>query len=143
MDRSNPLGASERARILVIDDEPGILRAITRVLSRHHEIVAIEDAREALQLLLAGERFDLILSDLMMPHMTGMDLHRALRETLPAVADKLVFLCGGAFTDGARAFLDAVPNACINKPFDGSTLRRAVLEQLRSTRLERAVHASA
>lgn len=125
-----PLPSSFRARILVIDDEPGIVRAVSRILSREHEVVELSDAREALRRLLAGDRFDLILCDLMMPFMTGMELHRALEESLPAVAKQMVFLCGGAFTQRARAFLDAVPNTRIDKPFNSSKLRRAVHEEL-------------
>ena len=75
-----------------------------------------------------GERFDVILCDLMMPQMTGMDLHRALSEQIPEQAGRMVLLTGGAFTPGAVSFLDRVPNRRLDKPFDPARLRAAVRE---------------
>jgi CheY-like chemotaxis protein len=68
----------------------------------------------------------LILCDLMMPQMTGMQLHAALVEKAPTQAERMVFLTGGAFTPGARAFLEAVPNEYLEKPFDREQLRALV-----------------
>lgn len=54
----------------------------------------------------------------MMPDITGMDLHRELSRLVPEQARRMVFLTGGAFSAGAQAFLDVVPNAWLEKPFD-------------------------
>ncbi len=112
-----PRSPKWRARILVIDDEAAVCRSVQRILGRHHQVTALTDGREALQRIGAGERFDLILSDLMMPDVTGMDIYASLSESTPEQAERMVFVSGGAFTDRAREFLQSVPNARLDKPF--------------------------
>jgi CheY-like chemotaxis protein len=118
--------ASEpRARILVVDDEPLIGNTIRRILSTY-EVVAVTDAREALGRVRAGERFDLVLCDLSMPEMSGMDLHAAIVHDVPPVARRMAFITGGAYTDRAREFLARADRPQIAKPFTPATLRDAV-----------------
>lgn len=71
-------------------------------------------------------RFDLILCDLMMPAMTGMEVHDELVRLEPELAARMSFLTGGAFTPRARAFLAVVPNPRLEKPFDPQGLRSFV-----------------
>jgi CheY-like chemotaxis protein/two-component sensor histidine kinase len=118
--------ARGRGRILVIDDEPMINSILRRMLGRDHEVSSASSVREALERLKKDEHFDLIMCDLMMPEMTGMDLHAELLRTNPALAARLVFMTGGAFTPAARDFLDNVPNARVEKPFDVQNLRALV-----------------
>jgi CheY-like chemotaxis protein len=115
-----------RGRVLVVDDEQLLCTTIQRVLEAEHAVTAVMAAKEALRLVSAGERYDLILCDLMMPEMTGMDLHRELLQVAPDQAQKLVFMTGGAFTDNARRFLAEVPNRSIEKPFKARRLRQMV-----------------
>ncbi len=89
-------------------------------------------ARDALHRLRAGETWDVIFCDLHMPDMTGMQFHDAVRGFDPALADRTVFLTGGAFTGEARAFLRAVANPCLDKPFDAALIGRLLSEFLRS-----------
>jgi PAS domain S-box-containing protein len=110
-------GTSRRGRILIVDDEPLVSQAIRRALQREHEVMALTSAREAHARLTRGEQFDLILCDIMMPEMSGIDLHEALASALPALADRMVFLTGGAFTPRAREFLSQIKNPCVEKPF--------------------------
>jgi PAS domain S-box-containing protein len=118
--------ASRRGRILVVDDEPMIGMAIRRTLQREHEVIALTSAREAQARLTSGERFDVILCDLMMPEMSGMELHQAVASHSPGLAGRMVFLTGGAFTANARDFLDQVPNHRVEKPFSTQELRGLV-----------------
>ncbi|MFY0529004.1 response regulator [Archangium gephyra] len=118
--------AARRGRILVVDDEPMIGMAIRRTLQREHEVVALTSAREAQARLTSGEPFDLILCDLMMPEMSGMELHQAVADHSPGLAGRMVFLTGGAFTANARAFLSHVPNHRVEKPFSTQELRGLV-----------------
>jgi CheY-like chemotaxis protein len=113
------------ADVLVIDDEPLVGRAITRMLVPLHRVVAVRSAAEGLAAL-ATSTFDAILCDLMMPEMTGMALHEKLLVEAPALASRMVFLTGGAFTREAAEFLDRVPNARLEKPFTPAQLRMAV-----------------
>jgi PAS domain S-box-containing protein len=113
------------ATVLVIDDEPIIGLAIRRVLAAH-DVTVVATARGALDLLASGKEFDVVLSDLMMPGMSGMDLYREIVRVHPRIASRVVFLTGGAFTPEANAFLDGVGNQCIDKPFDPHELREVV-----------------
>jgi CheY-like chemotaxis protein len=124
--------AIRRARMLVIDDEPRIGSVLQRALGREHDVVALQSARDALVRLNGGERFDLILCDMMMPEMTGMELFSELQQALPEVARGIVFLTGGAFTPRAQAFLDHVDNICLDKPLDLPRLRALVRERIGS-----------
>lgn len=108
-------------RILVVDDQPTLTKAIRRMLSEH-EVTEVLSARDALSKIEAGERYDVILSDLIMPEMSGMDLYGALLQVAPEQVDKMVFMTGGAFTDQAKRFFERVSNPAIEKPFDRAAL---------------------
>lgn len=120
-----------RGRILVVDDEPMLGTAVRRMLSAEHEVLATTSARDAIGRVSKGERFDIILCDLMMPEVTGMDLHAELLRLAPEQAEKVVFMTGGAFTSQARAFLDQVRNLRVEKPFHVGSLRALVHGMLR------------
>ncbi len=120
-----------RGKVLVIDDEPMIGRAIKRALQQDHDVCLASSAGDARDRLASGERFDVILCDLMMPQMTGMDLHAELLRVAPEQASGMVFLTGGAFTPGARAFLDAIANQRIEKPFDAQHIRAIVDDRIK------------
>jgi CheY-like chemotaxis protein len=94
-------------------------------------VVTANDAADALARVKAGERYDVILCDVMMPQMSGKELRAELLRVAPEQAERMVFLTGGAFTPGARAFLDQIPNPCIDKPFDTSTLLTLVGERVK------------
>jgi CheY-like chemotaxis protein/anti-sigma regulatory factor (Ser/Thr protein kinase) len=121
-----------RGRVLVVDDDAAIGRSLARSLSEHHEIFVTTQGEEALQWIVAGERFDAILSDLMMPDMSGMELHRELQTIAPDHAERMIFLTGGAFTPAARAFLDGVANPRIEKPMELTNLLAIIAGLLRS-----------
>jgi PAS domain S-box-containing protein len=115
-----------RGRVAVVDDEPAIRRAAERLLAPEHEVVAFADARAVAERIREGERFDAILCDILMPGMTGIDLHRHLQDVAPSQADAIIFITGGAFTSEGRAFLDGVQNPVLEKPFDTPAVRRAI-----------------
>jgi len=102
----------------VIDDEPLLGDALRRTLSREHQVVVVTGAAEALDRLLRGERYDVVLCDLMMPGMDGIELHRRLSEALPHEADRMVFITGGALTSRVQSFFARVPNLLLDKPVD-------------------------
>ena len=120
-----------RGRVLVVDDEPLITRTVQRALSKDHDIVALSSAEDALAHINSGERFDVILCDLMMPQMTGMDLHSELLRIAQDQAARMIFLTGGAFTPRAREFIDGTRNKLIEKPFDAIHLRAIINAQVR------------
>jgi CheY-like chemotaxis protein len=119
----------QRARVLVIDDEPLIARILQRGLSRH-EVTVAGQARDALARIERGETFDVILCDLMMPDLSGIDLHEYLARQHPGIAARVVFMTGGAFTSKARLFLSNVANERIDKPFSLAQVNQLVERHL-------------
>jgi PAS domain S-box-containing protein len=118
-----PSAVPRRGRLLVIDDEPAILSSIRRVLDKDHEVITTQDARQALALIEAGDRFDVVFCDLMMPHLSGAAFYAEVRSKYPELADRFVFVTGGATESGVKAFLAAVPNERVEKPFSVQNLR--------------------
>ncbi len=114
-------------KVLVVDDEPLIGRAVARCLGRQHRVRWVASGRDALHFL-ATEPFDVVFLDVMMPDMTGVEVYQRLSETQPDVVPRIVFLTGGAFTAEAREFLESVPNPQLGKPFDGQQIRDVAVE---------------
>ena len=122
--------ATPRARVLVVDDEPRVADILRATLADHDVTVAF-GGREALDV--ARKRvFDVILCDLMMPDLTGIDLFEALRKDGAGLERRIAFMTGGAFTPRAREFVATVPNAVLEKPFDRGAVESAVLATLRA-----------
>jgi signal transduction histidine kinase/DNA-binding response OmpR family regulator len=131
-----PSRARRRTRVLCIDDEPLLLRALERMVGGDHDVTALTSARDALDRIDRGERYDVVLCDLMMPDMTGMEFFDALLAKDPRLARATVFLTGGAFTPRAQEFLAHVDNLRLDKPFDfaavDAVIRAAAEERARS-----------
>jgi two-component system cell cycle sensor histidine kinase/response regulator CckA len=113
---------ARRCRVLVVDDEPLLVKLFTRSLRRDYDVIGSTDPRAALQRLEGGETFDLILCDLSMPTMSGMELFDELKRLAPHLASRVVFLTGGATTAAASTFLAENPNTRIEKPVSPSEL---------------------
>lgn len=118
-----------RGRVLVIDDDARVLTVVHRMLSSIHDVVTIASARDALDLL-QNEAFDVIICDLLMPDMSGMDFYRKVATTYPDVAWRIIFLSGGANAELATAFFATVPNVALQKPPSKVQLLRAIELQL-------------
>jgi PAS domain S-box-containing protein len=121
---------TRRGRILVVMDDPLLQKAIGRVLAAH-DVVAESSGRGALDRLAAGDRYDAILCDLVMPWMPGMDLHDELTKLDSASAAAMIFLTSGKLAPDAQRFLDRVPNLRLEKPFKAADLRALVRSRLR------------
>jgi PAS domain S-box-containing protein len=119
------------ATVLVIDDEPMILKLAQRVLGGLHKVVLAEGAQAALDLLDTGEDFDVVLCDVLMPGFSGVDLHEQILLRHPELASRVVFVSASAFTPRSADFLASVPNRCLSKPFERGELEQAVLDVLR------------
>lgn len=123
-------GGDRRRRVLLVDDEVHLAQGLERALTPEHDVVLATSGREAKVILAADDRFDVVLCDLMMPDVTGMEVFAYLTRERPHLAGRVVFMTGGAFTARARAFLDEIPNLCIEKPFELARLR-AVIRDVR------------
>ena len=117
--------ASRRGRVLVIDDEPAIGKALRRILASDHEVTLETDARAALERM-TTETYDVIFCDLMMPNMSGMEFCEQASARSPQLGERIVFLTGGAFSPRSEEFLRQNRHRCLAKPFS----REAVTEMV-------------
>ena len=119
-----PAGAASVRRLLIVDDEPALGEIIRRRMKGECDVDVVTDARQALIRIARAEvPYDLVLCDLMMPEMTGMELHAVVARNHPGVERRFVFMTGGAFTPRASQFLAEVKNQCLEKPFDLEVVR--------------------
>jgi two-component system, cell cycle sensor histidine kinase and response regulator CckA len=115
--------ASREVRLLVVDDEPLIVTMIGRMLADEGWASgSASSGREALEKLGVDPGFDAVICDLMMPGMTGLELHEAVRARWPDLASRVLFVTGGVVTDSMRASLARMPNRCLAKPFTAGDL---------------------
>jgi len=115
------------SRILIVDDEPQIRRAMQRLLGKERTISLCANGAEALKRIVAGERFDVILCDILMPEMTGIELFDELKLHYPEQACRMVFISGGATSESVRAFLVKHRARVLAKPFQPAEFESAVL----------------
>ena len=118
-----PPPITRRARVMVVDDDPGVVSALRLMLEDDHDVTSVASGREALRRLVRDDGYDIVFCDLMMPELSGKDLFEALQLNCPGREQRLVFMTGGAFTPEAARFLKQVPNARIEKPFDMDSVR--------------------
>ena len=136
MDARPPAPAPPRAgdgrRVLIVEDDEAIRHALRRFLTRQGW--AVDEAVEgegALALLLAegAAHYDVIISDLQMPGMSGIALYDHLAARRPTLAGRMVVTTGDTFTDAARDFLARTGCEVLAKPFELAELR-AVVERV-------------
>jgi CheY-like chemotaxis protein len=125
------VGQAQRAhsRVLVVDDEPLVANATRRLLSRAHEVQVAHSGQAALDQL-SRAFFDAILCDVMMPRMTGIELHHRLLHLAPALAGRMIFLTGGVFDEAQERFLQAHHHWCMGKPYDPAELLALVARRI-------------
>ena len=120
-------------RILIIDDEPKVAEAVRDMFGPTYDTKIVTSGGEALALLTQepdDQLFDVILCDLHMPDLSGMDLHQRLAENRPRTAERMVFMTGGTFTERSREFVQRVSNPCVDKPIDVQQLRLLVANKV-------------
>jgi PAS domain S-box-containing protein len=121
--------AGRRLRILIVDDEPSVVRALQRALREHDLSVAFSGV-EALKVLESGHVFDIVFCDLMMAQLSGMEVFETVKQRHPQLLERFVFMTGGAFTQQAKDFLAGVTNPVVEKPFDIRALRSLVSRRI-------------
>ena len=121
-----------REKILIVDDQPAELEMMQEILDREgYETVAVGSGEEALQL--ASQAFDLLLTDIVMPHMGGLELIQAFQEVSPETVP--VLITGYASIETARAAIQHGAYDYIVKPFDRAELCTAVAKALERKKL--------
>jgi len=127
---SAPLPTNSKARLLVVDDEPALLDVLQRVLRRMGHEVAIAQDGEAALAMAEREPFDAIVSDLMMPNMSGAALAERLARTNPALRGRFIVMTGGAVTVEDAAFLARPDVVAVTKPVSVGALGAALARTL-------------
>ncbi|MDX2053490.1 MAG: ATP-binding protein [Polyangiaceae bacterium] len=108
-------------RVLIVDDDMFVMRSLTRILREVHTVSTASSGRDALELL-GRESFDVILCDLMMPNLSGMELYEILGDIDAGLQRRMVFVTGGAFSDSAHEFLVRTSQPVLRKPFQREEL---------------------
>jgi PAS domain S-box-containing protein len=122
MDSSPPISSSvpramtTRSRVLVVEDEPSLARALADAIGRTHDVFVASGAEEA-RLRFATERFDAVLCDLRMPGMSGETLYEQLLAEDPRQANRFVFMTGVGFGTDVERFLLGSGRPVLEKPF--------------------------
>jgi PAS domain S-box-containing protein len=119
-----------RGKLLIVDDEAVFSASLRRLFANEYDVTVMNSGREALDRLRAGERFDVIVCDLMMPEISGVELHGELLRIAPEQTNRMIFLTGGAFSRSSQQFLEGVKNRWFEKPCNLHELRDAVRDNL-------------
>ena len=126
--------ATRPPRVLIVDDEPLIRRMLTRVLEADVEVSAASNGAEAFKLFYQGARFDVVLCDIWMPGMNGVELLAAVRQLDPAQAERFAFMTGGSTLDALDAQQRDLPEIRLWKPFRLDKVREVVRQGIEAAR---------
>ncbi len=114
-----------RANVLLIDDDELVLDAYERILGKHHELTSIQDGEAALRLLESDE-FDVVICDIIMPGVDGVDIGEFIATRRPELLARTIFCTAGVFTDRTREFVSNHRDRVVHKPISGRQLKGLV-----------------
>ena len=118
-------------RILILDDEEAIRSVLMRALERlGYQLDLAGSAIEALTLL-SNWNYDLLICDIQMPGLSGLDFYRELEINYPSLTNRVVFMSGDTVDSEVQDFLDGVNASVLKKPFDLAGLYREVSKILK------------
>lgn len=122
--------AAIHGRVLVVDDEPGVRLAVARILKEHQVVEACSGAN-AMELLQQDSEFDVVMCDMMMPNISGIDLHKWLNDEIPSLAARVMFMTGGVFAPTSQSYLKNLDNVVFEKPFNRKKMADIVNQRIR------------
>ncbi len=117
---------SERLRLLIVDDEPRLLRSYALLLGPDHDVLLAEGGAQALAVLEHDHAFDAVLLDLQMPEVDGVAVFERIRARWPELVARVIFCSGGAVHPHVRDFLERNPVRMLEKPVRMEGLRAAI-----------------
>ena len=126
-----PLAPQRKPKLMVVDDNALILALVSKIFQQDFDVTSCSDARDALRHIDAGQQFDLVVSDLMMPHMSGKVFFAEMCRR-GAYEDRFLFITAGSVTEEDMAFEQRMfdKGRVIQKPFQAAQFRLAAKELL-------------
>jgi two-component system NtrC family sensor kinase len=128
-----PVPAAKSRRVLVVEDEEDVAALVARVLSEDgHDVVLASDGQDALHKLAEARKlrmsFDLVLTDVKMPGLSGPALYEHIRQQEPFLSQRFIFVTGDTVSTETQRFLQEVGLPYLSKPFTINDLRRVMLQ---------------
>jgi PAS domain S-box-containing protein len=115
-----------KAKILVVDDETVVSQFVNEILTDEgHEVEAVDSAEKALEKV-KGEKYEVIMLDIKMPGMSGIELYRYFQQTSPTLAERVVFITGDVMGASTTAFLSKTKVPYVIKPFDAGQVKTEI-----------------
>ena len=111
--------------VLLAEDDPAVVDVVLRSLDSANHVVVASNGREALRMA-ADQPFDVVLCDLRMPEMDGLELYERLRAGHPELAGRVLFISGDTSSLVTREALDATGRPLLAKPFTPEELYGAI-----------------
>jgi CheY-like chemotaxis protein len=128
--KTGAAGLNRRPRLLVVDDEKEVLKSLVRVFRDDYFLVTAASAQEALQILETDRRFDLILTDLIMPGLNGKALFELATGRWPELDPLFVFFTGGAYDASLKEFVAGKQDRTVHKPLGGEEIKTVIRQRL-------------
>jgi len=116
-----------RKRLLIVEDEENMRHAYMRFFGAQHDLAFAWNGFDAAKILAYDRAFDLIICDVIMPEMNGIELYRHVAGAFPGLEKRFVFATGGFGRQDVRDFVASIPNVVLHKPFSFEK----ILDQLR------------
>ncbi|HEY7955101.1 MAG TPA: ATP-binding protein [Polyangia bacterium] len=120
------LPGTDRLRVLILDDDELILRSMERSLSAHFECMSLPSAQVALERLRFDHDFDVVITDVVMPEMNGIEFYGALQTSHPELAHRTLFISGGITSEALHERVTGTGRPCLAKPVDPQELVRSI-----------------
>jgi len=118
--------ALSRARILVVDDDTIVQEFLTTILTEEgHQVEIVDNGDDALERIDSGD-YDVILLDIKLPGMSGIELYRYMQKALKSLARRVIFITGDVMSKDTMGFLSKTSAPYITKPFDAEQLEEHI-----------------
>ncbi len=131
----SPARARRLKRVLIADDDADVCTLLARVLVPSCHVTTVHDAEAALAMLASSQPFDMIISDFMLPGITGLEFVSRVRSHECSTRTPILMISGHDPSDIGDLARQAGADAFLNKPFTLTQLRRAVDNLLGGARI--------
>jgi signal transduction histidine kinase len=110
-----PAPGTRRLSIIIIEDETALLQPLRRMLADSHDVLTFSESRDGMRCLMEHEPPDVIICDVNMPEVDGVELYRRVTSVRPFLAERFVFLTGGD-SDDLSVLMGETPCRILEKP---------------------------